>query len=36
MKAHLGIEDGTVGVHGSLILGGITDKTLPVGSKAQC
>lgn len=27
----LGVEDGVVGVHGDLVLGGITDETLVVG-----
>ena len=27
----LGIEDGVVGVHGDLVLGGISDETLRVG-----
>lgn len=29
----LDIEDGVLGVHGSLVLGGLTDKTLLVGER---
>jgi hypothetical protein len=31
----LDIEDGVLGVHGSLVLGGLTDKTLLVGERDE-
>jgi hypothetical protein len=29
----LGVEDGVVGVHGDLVLGGVADETLRVGER---